>query len=312
MSSILVSEVPSSRSGHDVPISGRPPRYDSNPDHYRGVVTRPYIGVDTRHGGRRMVWGGAGEFGAFRCSCDSGIRCWHPHWRRSGTSHRAVKPQSHQEVASVAPPEEAEATEKADVSPTRNFFGLASTIRTARVLLRRWFKGLGLIGVVRIAAGTAGALAIGFLLLLGILPVNPAALILGITAAIFLGAAGMAATAARYLSEIDPTQFPEAPGLCRGARMVAWILVIGAISIGLEWMGARAIMGTLHFIMLIVNVAICYSLFTATQPATEVRQIFPLDLGISSILGSRAEHPWRAFSMGRSGSLVSICVRPGR
>ena len=288
MSSILVSEVPSSGSGHDVPTSGRPPRYDSNRDLYRGVVI--VLTLASILGTAGAVWGGVELANPvlFDMAVTLGFAAGILIGVAVAQATRAVKPQSHHEVASVAPPEQAEATEKADVSPTRNFFGLASRIRTARVLVRRWSKNLGLIGMVRIAAGTAGALAIGFLLLLGILPVNPAALILGITAAIFLGGAGLAATAARYLSEIEPTQFPEAPGLCRGARMVGWILVIGAISIGLEWIGARAIMGVLHFIMLIVNVQLCYSLFTATQPETEVRQVFPLDLGISSILGSRA------------------------
>jgi len=39
-----------------------------------------------------------------------------------------------------------------------------------------------------------------------------------------LAAAGLAAVAARYLAEIDPTLFPESVGLCRGARVLVWCL----------------------------------------------------------------------------------------
>ena len=44
-------------------------------------------------------------------------------------------------------------------------------------------------------------------------------------AALCLVAAGLAATAVHYLAEIDPAQLPEGPGLCRGARVMAWLPV---------------------------------------------------------------------------------------
>ena len=36
-------------------------------------------------------------------------------------------------------------------------------------------------------------------------------------------AAAMAATAVRYLGDLESSVLPEAPGLCRGARVVAWL-----------------------------------------------------------------------------------------
>ena len=63
----------------------------------------------------------------------------------------------------------------------------------------------------------------------------------GIAAALCLAAAGLCATAARYLEGVDPSRLPEAPGLCRGARVIAWILVLAALSCGLAWAGLQAI-----------------------------------------------------------------------
>jgi hypothetical protein len=102
----------------------------------------------------------------------------------------------------------------------------------------------------------------------------------------FLGAAGLAATAVRYLAELDPAQLPESHALCKGARVVAWILLLSAVSIGVQWTGQLQVLRILGLVVLAVNLSVCYSLI-ANRPAADGRLIFPLDLGVLSTLGSR-------------------------
>jgi hypothetical protein len=128
-------------------------------------------------------------------------------------------------------------------------------------------------------------------------------------AALCLAAAGLAAAAARYLADIPSSRFPEAAGLCRGARVVAWILALAGASIGLAWAQQYTIHQVLHLVIPAVDAAVCYGLLTARRRREEVSVVFPLDLGVFSVLGSRASG---AFSIPRSNSLVLICAPPGR
>jgi regulator of protease activity HflC (stomatin/prohibitin superfamily) len=103
--------------------------------------------------------------------------------------------------------------------------------------------------------------------------------------ALCLIAAGIAATAARYLGDIEPEQLPEGPALRRGARVVAWMLVLAAISVGLAWADLRVGLRVLFYAVLAVNGAICFGLFTVKSPKDSA--VFPLELGVLSVLGSR-------------------------
>jgi regulator of protease activity HflC (stomatin/prohibitin superfamily) len=149
------------------------------------------------------------------------------------------------------------------------------------------FQELRKLGNVRDRTAAAGVLAIGLVLWLDLPGNSPAALVAGIAAALCLGAAGLAATAVRYLADIDPAQLPEGPGLCRGARIIAWILVLAAVSIGVAWVGQLTALRILHWVVLSVNAAVCYGLLTGRRPADEHAPTFPLDLGVLSLLGSR-------------------------
>jgi regulator of protease activity HflC (stomatin/prohibitin superfamily) len=69
--------------------------------------------------------------------------------------------------------------------------------------------------------------------------------------------------------------------------MVAWILALASLSIGLQWAGQQTILRILHFVLLMVNIAVCYGLITAPPPGDLGVETFPLDLGVLSTLGSR-------------------------
>jgi hypothetical protein len=141
---------------------------------------------------------------------------------------------------------------------------------------------------IRIGIAVAGLLAVGFMLFLDFPRIPPSPSAAGFGAAACLIAAGHAATAVRYLKTIEPAHLPEAAGLARGGRVLAWMLVIAAGSIGLAWLGQQTALRMVHWTFLIVNVSVCYSLLVMKAPAGEPIAIFPLDLGVLSMLGSRA------------------------
>ena len=142
------------------------------------------------------------------------------------------------------------------------------------------------IGMVRNATAATGAAAI--LIALDLVDVAiPAPLVVGIVTAVCLAGAGLCGTAARYLEGVDPSRLPEAPGLCRGARVTAWILAVAALSCGLAWAGLQAIVHILHFAVLAIAAAVCYGLYRARQPRDGTPPVFPLDLTILSVLGAR-------------------------
>jgi regulator of protease activity HflC (stomatin/prohibitin superfamily) len=155
------------------------------------------------------------------------------------------------------------------------------------VWLWQRFQELRKLGNVRDRTAAAGALAIGLVLLLDLPGNSPPLLVAGIAAALCLGAAGLTATAVRYLADIDPAQLPEAPGLCRGARVVAWILVLAAVSIGVAWAGQLTALRILHWVVVGVNAAVCYGLLAGRGRHDATLETFPLDLGVLSTLGSR-------------------------
>jgi regulator of protease activity HflC (stomatin/prohibitin superfamily) len=156
-----------------------------------------------------------------------------------------------------------------------------------RARIEHWFGRLGTLGKIGVGTVAVGVFAIGQVLTQTFLIIAVTPRQAGIAAAACLVAAGLAATAAHYLASVDVEVLPEAPGLCRGARVMAWILVLAAGSMGLEWARQHALLEVLHYAILIVNAAVCYTLFMAVRPTAEPLTIFPTDLGPLSMLGSR-------------------------
>jgi regulator of protease activity HflC (stomatin/prohibitin superfamily) len=133
--------------------------------------------------------------------------------------------------------------------------------------------------------------SVGVLVVAGTLvaPWEPSAtpfLAAGVAGASLLGA-WLASAAAGYLAGADPERFPSAPGLARGARVLAWGFIVGAAAVGLQWGGWPNGVQMLHGLLLALNVVVCVELSTAPIPAGAPLR-FPTDLRIFSILGSRA------------------------
>jgi len=87
----------------------------------------------------------------------------------------------------------------------------------------RDLMGTDVINRIRIGTGAAGLAAIGLVLWVNLSTIVPVPLVAAMAAAVCFIGAGLAATAVRYLADLDRASIPEAPGLCRGARVVAWI-----------------------------------------------------------------------------------------
>jgi membrane protease subunit HflK len=160
-------------------------------------------------------------------------------------------------------------------------------LATAQVQLGEWRRTLTSADIVRIGTGTAGVIAVVLVVRRGSSMASPLSLVAGISAALVLATAGLAATVAQYLAVIEPGGFPEAPALCRGARALAWILVLTAVSIGLAWAGQQTAVHILHVPILLVVAAVSVGLLFATRPRGEMIETFPLDLGVLSLVGSR-------------------------
>ncbi len=154
-----------------------------------------------------------------------------------------------------------------------------------------WLHDLGTKEIFRIGTAGAGFAVIAILLLFNFAPTPVAPLMAGIVAVLFLGTAGLAATAAHYLADIDSAWLPEAQSLCRGARVLAWILAAAAVSIGLEWAGQITMLRILHFSVLAINAAVCYSLLRAKRRGDEGRSgDFPPGHRGSFSTGEPCEH----------------------
>ena len=150
-----------------------------------------------------------------------------------------------------------------------------------------WLLDRSGVGTVRIITAVMGGIAIWLLLLQDFIALPLTPLTAAIAAAFCLGGAALAATATRYLAVIDPTQLPEAPGLCRGARLTGWVLVLTAISVGFAWMDQQTIVRILLFVVLTINAGVCYGLLAAKRSRSGPPETFPLDLGVLLIFGSR-------------------------
>jgi membrane protease subunit HflK len=123
---------------------------------------------------------------------------------------------------------------------------------------------------------------------LRIFPASPLTTTPAIAGSMFcVCAVGVAATAVRYLTDQDAAEVPEAPSLARGARIVAWVFGLAAVSVGLQRLGLAAAVRVLDGIVAIVNLSLCYGLFRSEMPRGDRIQ-FPLDLIGLRTFGSRA------------------------
>lgn len=148
-------------------------------------------------------------------------------------------------------------------------------------------RELGAIRIISLATAAAGVFALGLDLLYSTGLSAPAPLAAVIGAAISLAAAGLSAAAAHYLQAVDSRRFRESPGLCRGSRVVAWILVVSALSIGLASAGFYSSVQVLRYALIVINFAACYGLFWAKPINDDGVRTLPLEMDVLSILGSR-------------------------
>jgi regulator of protease activity HflC (stomatin/prohibitin superfamily) len=163
---------------------------------------------------------------------------------------------------------------------------LIRRLKLASEGVRQWTKSLGVLGIIRVST-VVGAVVLLSMLMFTLPQSRPTAVLSAVVAAVCLLAASFAAIAARYLGQIDLSELPEAQALCQGSRLLAWILGLAALSAGLAWAEQQAIVRVLSFVLLFVNAALCYGLFTV-RPERLAMESFPLDLGVLSALGSRA------------------------
>ena len=200
------------------------------------------------------------------------------------TAEADPQPELGKAALTVADPDTSnDAPVSPEVSPEADPSKAASRARIWKLPER---PDIELIGTVRITTAVTGVIAIALVLRNSPgIPLTPWTA--GIAAFLCLAAAALCLTAARYLAGVDPVRLPEAPGLCRGARVIAWILVVTALSFGLAWAGMETIPRIVHFMVLAVAAAVCYELLKSRRPQEAAIPAFPLDLTVLSLLGGR-------------------------
>lgn len=166
-------------------------------------------------------------------------------------------------------------------------YTLATPVVVALAHLRSSVNSLRAVRRIEGGIAAAGAIAVGLVLLVespAIAPTDQSVLLVG---AFCLVGLALAATAASYLAEIDSMRLPEAPALCRGARLVAWTLVVAGSSSVAAWAGQPTIVRAMRFGILAVDLWLCYGLYASTRRSDESPDVFPLDLAVLSTFGSR-------------------------
>jgi len=152
-------------------------------------------------------------------------------------------------------------------------------------------RGVGQIGLREVQAAIAIVCALGITAAFGARwgPQRPLSLgSLAAIAALLGAAAGVTASAGVYLAGVDPRRLPEGPGLSRGARVLAWILVLAALAVGLDWVGASRAVRGLHFLVLAVEAIVCVEFVLVARGAARPDRAFPSDVVVLAVLGSRA------------------------
>ena len=148
---------------------------------------------------------------------------------------------------------------------------------------RTWIaRGTGQPGF---ATGIAGVAATAWLAVrpLGGVPARHDPVWTLLIAGAWMGITGLAGAVVRYLRNLDPETVPEAPALCRGSRVLFWLLAAATASIGLAWVPFWTAVQLLHWLVLALNGDVAYHLVRGGADPQEV----PLDIGVISMLGSR-------------------------
>jgi regulator of protease activity HflC (stomatin/prohibitin superfamily) len=199
---------------------------------------------------------------------------------RSKSSGEAMDP-----VAAEA--EAAQSEDDSNPAPTPSPRTPRVRWRAVSALARRWLDGHERAHVgSAVAAGAVGVTV--FIRLMRLVPaVDLTTFEAGIAAMFLLAGAGLATTAVRYLVEIPAGAFPEGPSLARGGRLVGWILVAGAASVGLQWWRQTAWLQPLDILIVLINMSACYGLLTVSPRSREESDTFQLDLSVLNVLGGR-------------------------
>jgi regulator of protease activity HflC (stomatin/prohibitin superfamily) len=200
---------------------------------------------------------------------------------------RLRQPRSEPDPGAAAPPAEEPVPPPVPAAADEEDSPADSLPRRLRLQARDWYRDFGPLARWRRGVAGAGTVAVVLALLAQPSPVRLAAPAAVTAAALALLAAGLAATAARYLAGVEPAELPEAPGLSRAARVVAWILVLIALSMAAAWGGQRTTLVILHFLVGAINLAACYGLLRGRRPPGGARAVFPVEIGVFSLLGSR-------------------------
>ena len=203
---------------------------------------------------------------------------------------RAIPPKA-DEVVSI-PIAEGEAGESAQMglatSPEISKGSkVVSRLSTVSVRTWHWFRDLGVIRIVSVGICVVGVLVSSLVSLVGISTRPLSLMVAVVTGACFLIAAGLAAMGARYLANVDTKWLPEGPALGRWARVVAWILVLGASAMGFHWARQYLALVVLYYFILAINLTLCFGFLKAMWTECEGLDVFPIDFRVLSILGNR-------------------------
>ena len=206
----------------------------------------------------------------------------------TGEAENGPRPDESVELP-AAPPEPGarETSEAEDASATepRRPPGVVSS-RRARAIAR-WIRGLGVVETIRWIAGLAAA--VGVVPLVFAAPPAPLPVSIGgVVGALCLAAAALAAIATRYFASLSESALPEALGLARGARLVAWGLVLAALGTLSAAFAQETAARLVHFAILGLVASISWSLLKVRPRAKRAAAEFPVDSPILSALGSRA------------------------
>ncbi len=210
--------------------------------------------------------------------------------RRQAAKGSAPKAKDVVETREPTPPATSTVEEGGDepAASRRSMKNLLPSLAEVGRRVRRELDALDLVDRIRVGLGGAGIIVATLILSRTEFPArlewNDAAMV----AAVCVGAAIFAAAAARYLSEIPAVDLPEAAGLTRGARLIAWMFLLAAVSIGAQSTQQLAALRVLHFIILAIVAWTCYGLIAADGRENGFARLFPVDVGPIPTLGSRA------------------------
>ena len=209
-----------------------------------------------------------------------------------GSAVEAMEPPSQAAAISDRPPSETQPPEVAMAAPEEPSPSAARLwLKTAPSQLTKPFAGrfrdIGTLDGIRLGAGMVGTLGALLLMTATFSLGRPSGKGIVLVAAACLAAAGLAAMVARYLAALDAAELPEAFGLARAARLVAWIFAAAAMATGLAGLGQQAAARALHLLVLGVIAVVCFSMVATRRRPGESDRVFPLDLAVLSTLGSR-------------------------